>query len=144
MGEFADYAIDEVFDHETWVADNLLDEREPHPFFEHGVKDLEGLERDCQLYSSMLDGYNPTERYVPVQEVNPTNYKDIRKYSKKWEMILGMAKFYMDKGYLTEKQEKWMETNHKRGTKGFKEELDQYGEDMVASINKIKTFVCGE
>lgn len=148
MGEFADYAVEEAFQNEDWIATYLPDGRLPDPDFDWGVKDLGALEDYTRELSAMLDGAHagPFEKYRTLKgqapKVNRASLKaTCLKYERAWSMRLGMARTVLAGRRLSDKQAAWMETNWKGGTSNFLHEMGIAGEQIVQNLEKLNAKI---
>jgi hypothetical protein len=138
MGEFADYALDEVFEQEQYRAWDMPDNEPIDPHFKWDCHDLPSLEAYTRELSGMLDGagglFEKYQRFGSVvdRRIDKAKLKaTAKKYLQAWSMRLGMAQQLAAGKALSTKQVAWMETNWKGGTVKFEMEVKTAPEKLV-------------
>lgn len=136
MGEMADMALEHVLDEEFSRIDYVMGDMSQQEAYDRGYIDELGYEQEgiSQAWKNAPNPWELDQELVKAEAEfgsnlskllpRPPDYKKAliktcKKHKLKHQMMKGMAAQVYLRGNLTEKQQKWIETNYNGGAEKF-------------------------
>ena len=154
MGDMTDYTLEGVIQAEAQRADyksgfmsdedaydlGIIDEMGA-PQEPHHLADVNPFALDYEEVAAQLDIVD-NESHVGFNcygDVFTAKYtvKDIKAKSKTYQYLLGFAKHYKNKGWLSNKQKAVVETNWKGGSSKFISDLETSADEIIKVLEDI-------